>query len=308
MATPEQKNPFELRSQLWGDTLRLPCFITPPPTLLAEVAALRQSPIPFQSKHLPALKRDVWFALRRPADRSRTGLLCIWPAQKCCVYVSGDHVPRVALLRLRVDPQFMADGVGLTVFAATLSPASRRLWIEDVVMWKGSRVEETFKARWCMAAQWLEHYCILDERLLGGIEVALARWSPLADVKPEGVWILQADDVGRRGLLWIANTRAEKGAEPPVSPRPTVTAPTLEAGALVARASREPGPDQWSLSAADNAALGRALIRRLDVSTALRSVTGSSCLVEVEWNSAFKKWEIRGVAAATSHVSNFRST
>jgi hypothetical protein len=297
-----------MRNQVWGDTLRLPTFITPPTSLLTEVATLRQSPIPFQSKHLPALKRDTWFALRRPADRSRMGLLCIWPAQKCCVYVSGDQTPRVALLRLRVDPQFMVDGMGMTVFAATLSPGTRRLWIEDVVAWKGVRVDETFRARWRMAAQWLEHYCILDERLLGGIEIALGRWAPLSDVKPDGVWILQPDEVGRRGLLWIANMRATT-APAPESPRPVVSAPVLEVGPLVARASREGGPDQWSLAAADGTSLGRALIRRLDVSSALRSTEGGSCLVEVEWNVVFKKWEVRCITTTTttvSHANSFR--
>ena len=313
-------DPFAIRNQVWADTLRLPCFITPPAALLTEVAALRQSPIPFQSKHLPALKRDVWYALKRPSDRSRMGALCIWPAQKCCVYVSGDQTPRVALLRLRVDPQFMADGVGMTVFAATLSAGSRRLWLEDVLLWKGRNMvaEEPFKARWNLAAQWLEHYCILDERLLGGLELALGRWAPLADVKPEGVWILQPDEVGRRGFLWIANTRATATetavltissnkapmfTQPVPSPRPAFTAPTLEVGPLVAKASRESGPDQWCLATGDSATLGRALIRRMEVSSALRSVSGDNCMVEVDWNSVFKKWEIRGVAPMGSVAS-----
>jgi hypothetical protein len=295
-------DPFALRNQVWSDTLRLPCFITPPATLLTEITALRQYPIPFQSKHLPALKRDVWYALKRPSDRSRMGALCIWPAQKCCVYVSGDQTPRVALLRLRVDPQFMADGMGMTVFAATLSAGSRRLWIEDVLLWKGRNVwaEEPFKTRWNLAAQWLEHYCILDERLLGGLELALGRWAPLTDVKPEGVWILQSDEASRRGLLWIANktqtvnTNQTAAVE---SPRPTFTAPMLEVGPLVAQASRESGPDQWALATSDGTSLSRALIRRLDVSSAMRSVAGNTCLVEVEWNRVFKKWEIRGLTS-----------
>jgi hypothetical protein len=309
MTTTVATDPFAMRNQVWGDTMRLPIFITPPVSLMNEVTTLRHSPIPFQSKHLPALKRDVWFALKRPADRSRMGLLCIWPAQKCCVYVSGDQIPRVALLRLRVDPQFMADGLGMTVFAATLSPGPRRLWIEDVIMWKGERIDKTFRERWRMAAQWLEHYCILDERLLGGLEIALGRWSSLTDVKPDGVWILQPDEVGRRGLLWIANTRTTTETPTPESPRPVALAPVLEVGPLIARASREAGPDQWALVAADGSSLGRALIRRLDVSSALRSTGGTSCLVEVEWNNIFKKWEVRCLAASdavASHANSFR--
>jgi hypothetical protein len=310
-------DPFAIRNQVWADTLRLPCFITPPAALLAEIAALRQSPIPFQSKHLPALKRDVWYALKRPTDRSRMGTLCIWPAQKCCVYVSGDQPARVALLRLRVDPQFMADGMGMTVFSATLSAGTRRLWIEDVLMWKGRNVwaEESFKARWGLAAQWLEHYCIMDERLLGGLELALGRWSPLTDVKPEGVWILQSDEANHRGLLWIANTRDADTSQLSItptanapmfsspSPLPVFTAPTLEVGPLIAKASRESGPDQWALTTADSVLLGRALIRRLEVSSALRSIVTPTCLVEVEWNGVFKKWEIGSVVSTGSASS-----
>jgi hypothetical protein len=302
------------KQQNWGDDLRLPTFTTPSTELYTDFSAIRQTPIPFQSKHLPALKRDVWFALQRPADRSRMGALCVWPAQKCCVYISGDAkggtaaVPRMAILRLRVDPQFFADGTGLTVFAATLSPSAHRLWVEDVLMWKGRNVwaTETFRDRWCLAAQWLEHYCIVDGRLMDGVELALGRWQPLDQVRPEGVWILQSDEAGRRGLLWIANQKRVEEAntvanidqEVVSSPRPVASAPALEVGSLIAQAARESGPDQWRLAAADGSVLGRALIRRLEVSSALRSVGTDSCLVEVEWNDVFKKWEIRGLAPA----------
>jgi hypothetical protein len=300
------------RQQTWGDDLRLPTFTTPSTELYNDFSAIRQTPIPFQSKHLPALKRDVWFALQRPADRSRMGALCVWPAQKCCVYISGDAkggaTPRMAILRLRVDPQFFADGTGLTVFAATLSAGSRRLWVEDVLMWKGRNVwaTETFRERWTLAAQWLEHYCIVDGRLMDGVELALGRWQSLDQVRPEGVWILQSDEAGRRGLLWIANQKrveesnvvANISQEVASSPRPVVSAPALEVGQLIAQAIRESGPDQWRLAAADGSVLGRALIRRLEVSSALRSLATDSCLVEVEWNEVFKKWEIRGLTTA----------
>lgn len=309
-----------IRVQNWGDTLRLPTFQTVgtlQPELaafLAEVDPLRNPgshiPVPLQSKHLPALKRGLWHALRRPAEKARQGLLCLWPTQKWCVYVSGDApsprypIPRIALLRLRVDPQFFALGSGMTVFAATLCPAARRLWVEDVVSWKGrpTLMEEPFTKRWGLAAQWLEHYCIVEPRLVDGLELALGRWSALDTVQPVGAWFLQSDDPGRRPLVWSAPHTAATVVEPP-SPAPVATAPRLDVGPLVAIATRESGPDQWALTASDSTVLGRALIRTLGISSALRSVASGRTPVEVEWNAIFQKWEIKAVAAATEAPS-----
>lgn len=304
-----------VKVQTWVDNLRLPIFQTVGEltALLSAVEPYRAKPaIPFQSKHLPALKRNVWYVLRRPVDRSRTGHVVIWPAARCCVFVSGDPLtpkrphPRVALLRLRIDPQFIAPGTGPTIFAATLSGVARRLWIEDVVLWKGRPVEEPFSQRVRRAAQWLEHYCILDSRLLDGVEVELAPWAPLAALEPDGVWELQSDEEGARRLLWIANhTDPILDVSPSLRPMtgsaiPAI--PTLEEGPLVAVATRESGPDQWALASADGVLLGRALIRRLEVSAALREVRVGTQRVEVRWVGAFGKWEVVGLSTQpTSH-------
>lgn len=314
-----------MRNQNWGDNLRLPTFVN---SSAGDVAALlkaldpvRRPPIPFQSKHLPALKRSLWYALQRPVDRARTGLLCLWPAHKCCVYVSGDNptnrhpTSRVAVLRFRVDPQFYADGVGLTVFAATLSAGMRRLAVEDVLLWKGRPVAftDTFGGRWSLAAQWIEHFCIVDRHLVDGLDLVLARWKALEAVKPEGVWIFQSDETDRRPLIWSADRGNSSGVrgenqqnEVPESPGPRVMAPHLDIteGPPVnsgdnnnATAIREigAGPDQWRLVGADGADLGRALIRKLEVSSALRELDGDRVRVEVSWNDGFGKWEVKGV-------------
>jgi hypothetical protein len=308
-----------IRVQSWAETLRLPCFMNADEVAPLHTALdpLRRPPVPLQSKHLPALKRGQWYALRRPVERARQGLLCVWPEKQACVYVSGDAptpkfpAPRTALLRLRVDPQFLRPGAGLTVFAATLCPAARRLWVEDVLVWKGRDVfgEESFSKRWAMAAQWLEHYCIVEPALVDGLQIALARWSSMDQVKPEGVWMLQSDEGGRRPLLWsAAATRlpspiriSDAGAAAvPESPAPFAAAPTLNVGPLIANAARESGPDQWSLSSADGVCLGRALIRTLEVSAALRLSKHGHVTVEVEWNAEFKKWEIKSACAEGS--------
>jgi hypothetical protein len=304
----------------------------------------RKPSIPFQSKHLSALKRDTWYVLRRPEDRSRSGFLCVWPQRRCCVYVAahqpnGKHAtPRIALLRLRVDPQFLSHDAGLTVFAATLSPAARRLWIEDCLMWKGRDLFNTdlFSQRLAMSVQWLSHYCIADERLLSGVTMEIAAWSALKELTSEGVWDIQSDSVAQRRLLWIS-TAATTSIPPPSAPAPaptpssrqkpptqptqysnsichvpTATAPIAEkpvSGSLTAIARREPGPDQWALVSADEKLLGKALIRRLDISSELRSLKATVARVSVAWNTVFKKWEITGITADTaSHSSLFVPT
>jgi hypothetical protein len=287
-----------IKVQNWGDSLRLPCFQNAADfaELVTSLDGFRKPPVPLQSKHIPALKRNTWYVLRRPSDRVRSGLICVWPRYKCCVYISGDLRPRVALLRLRVDPQFFS-APGLTVFAATLSPAARRLWIEDVYLWKGRNVfaEETFRARIQLVDQWLEHYCILDAQLLDGLELEGARWEALDRLKPEGVWDLQTDEEGFRRLFWNAHYTPPT-QEVPVTPRPM--APKINEGPLVALASREPGPDQWALTTAEGDGLGRALIRKLDVSTALRGSKEKTVHLEVAWRSTFGKWEAIGLSTA----------
>jgi hypothetical protein len=153
----------------------------------------------------------------------------------------------------------------------------------------------------------MEHYCILDPRLLGGIEIEMAKWQPLSKMRPEHVWELQSDDVGQRRHLWIA--RHAEATEGPVSPSPaspTATVPILDGGPLIATATRGTGPEQWDLSSADGVSLGRALVRTLTVSEVLRSSKSKTMHVEVVWNEGFKKWEVVGKSdSLASHSTKF---
>lgn len=300
--------PLTLKVQTWGDDLRLPCLINAAETagLLSELEPLRRPSIPFQSKHLHTLKRNKWFVLKRPADRSRSGFVVVWPERQACVYVSGDlkRPGRIALLRLRIDPQLIATGVGLTVFAATLSAANRQLMIEDTLIWKGRSIftEETFSKRWALAIQWIEHYCILDERLLNGLKIEMASWDPLTSLRAEGVWELQADEPDRRRCLWIASHGSNETVSLPTEA--IVSMPILEsAGPLIAVASREAGPEQWALASSDGVSLGRALIRTLAVSDRLRSSKLKTVRVEVGWNEGFHKWEVKDLSEGLASPS-----
>jgi hypothetical protein len=305
-----------VKVQSWGDDLRLPSLLTAPTTLLGQLEQYRKISLPLQSKHLPSLKRNSWFALRRPADKSRTGLIVLWPENSCCIFLPAEQPaghrrppPAAALLRLRVDPQFFAPDAGITVFAATLSAAARRLWVEDVFLWKGRDLmaTEPFHTRLRLAAQWLEHYCMLDARLLGGLEMELAAWAPLDTVEPEGAWeLLQADSPGARRLFWLARRRAVAATVAPDTIQYVPAAPhaPTPSGPPVAVATRESGPDQWSLSSADGVSLGRALIRTMQMSTAMRQNKTNAVRVVVEWIGSFGKWEIKELAPAGATASH----
>ena len=293
-----------IKVQTLGDNLRLPCYSQPFPSsvnnLISSLGELvpKCIPIPFQSKHLSALKRNSWFVLQRPPDRSRTGMLVIWPDEKCSVYISTEkQTPRVILLRLRLDPQMIADG-GMTVFAATLTPHQRRLWIEDTLVWKGRTIchDESFSTRFARAGQWLEHFCVADPTLLNGVTVELAQWSSLQSLRPEGSWNLINDCVGSRKLVWISNTRTQPVQAPVQIPvQALMQIPVQEVvQQQYCIATRDSKPEQWTLTSLTNIPFGKALVRTLAVADVMRTIPANltTVKVNVQWNQSFSKWEI----------------
>jgi hypothetical protein len=314
-------NTAQIKVLNWGDDLRLPTFTEASEfmPIVTQLEEYRSPSMPFQSKHLPSLKRNVWFALKRPDDHSRSGLLCIWPLKKACIFVLGK---RVALLRLRIDSQLLANGVGLSLFVATLSPTSRRIWIEDTLVWKGKRLEhESFSQRLNIAKQLIDTYIIPEPQLISGIELELGKWSCLSSVQSDGSWDLISDDSHSR-LYWraaeskystsdvhsaptpklnIPDDSSSKSISNSISKQIETSPPTL---VLVANANRESGPDQWSLSSSDGVSLGRALIRKMNISSSMNS-SGQHTAAEVSWNADFNKWEILSVHNGPASLSSF---
>jgi hypothetical protein len=132
----------------------------------------------------------------------------------------------------------------------------------------------------------------------------MAAWNCLEAVRPEGTWELQSDQAGQRRLYWIAG-RPEQTPPAPVAPTPPKVPVIKQAGPLIATATRDSGPDQWQLASADGVKLGRALIRKMAISSALREVASKTAAVEVEWNGIFEKWEVRGLSDGVASHSRF---
>lgn len=276
-----------MQKRYYGDTLRLP--ILQDPSLIASVmeecAPHRRSlTIPFQSKHLPALKRNVWYAQRRPIDRSRAGFLVIRSGLPC-LFV-GDK-SQIAVLS--GSPVTAAEIKGATIFIGTLSAASRSFWIEDLIMWEGSAVEKCFSQRVRMSATWLSQH---TDQLTSALKYSIAPWESLSSVEAKGVWILQSDTSQITRLLWNSISPAPTQT-PTQAPTPTPTqTPTQQEKEMVAIAIKQNGPDQWLLMSITGKPLGRALVRKFEISSVLKEATQN---VKIQWNPAFSKWEIISV-------------
>jgi hypothetical protein len=291
------------QTQTWGNDVRLPCLKPPYPTNLMEViqSVYLPNPTPLQSSHLPALKRYIWFVLKRPVDNAKTGLLIV--TEYGCFFVSQQKHKasqyKIAHIKIRIDPHYCKDGV--TVFAASISTHLRQLWIEDTLVFKGTAVikTETFSKRWERAVQWLEYSCIIEPTSTIPLEIKLACWSPLLNMEPTGSWYIQSDTVGGKKFIWRAELppvliNNHKEAIPSV---PAITEDDSNSNkVLVALATKDKLPEQWFLTTGKDEPLGRALIRTLAISDLMRPHI-HPMRVQVVWNNSFLKWEILGVTS-----------
>jgi len=172
---------------------------------------------------------------------------------------------------------------------------AERIFLEDTFMWKGRNVaaEEPFIARLKRAQDWFDNSLLQDSRLIQGLEFEMAAWKPLDAVAPTSSWDLMPNEAGRWRLTWHCSLPPPLHPQQPQQPpqQPQQPQQPKQPPKLIALARREPGPDQWQLFSSDGIALGRALIRTLAISSALRSAKDPQ-RVEVAWNATFQKWEI----------------
>lgn len=298
------------RMAVWDEDIRLP-FVQHPlsPDLTNLISSSPNPyPAPFQSSSLPALKRTVWFALQRPQDYSRSGLLIV-AGHECFLVVSGKstkrnsiqigkHFFRIVKLNIRVDEALNPVG-SPSIFIATLTPQHKQIWIEDILHWRGRPLTDCFSARWNLAAKWLESSCWYESRQIGGLEIKMAPWQSLSAMTQHGIWYLQENSVGSRRFMWSQTLQRDPTLAPPVIPPPSLPlslplSPSSPLGPPVALATRDVAPEQWWLSAGDGSRLGRALIRTLAVSDLMRHQT-NPVRVHIRWSATFDKWEILSV-------------
>jgi hypothetical protein len=284
------------------------------------------------SKKLSVLKHSQMYVAKRPGS-ARTGYLCFYEPLKVAIFVEDvesnkfddkQRVPRVAILRMRHSPSVYVNGG--SVFAATLVISDSVLFLEDVLVWKGTNIWQNtpFSERWAVLKDWLENDWCEDTTLQRGLVIKPRKPLRLDSFKSNvgDTWEFIPEDAGRRRLLWrdkrhdkvvlqnypqkpLVRKVFEKKvvvAEPVVEPVvqkgildtyfPSL--PNATDGSLIALAKKVPeaGPDVYNLYDAKMGSLGSALIRKMTISLAMRTLCVSSVNVKVEWNSSFDKWEI----------------
>lgn len=237
------------------------------------------------------------------------------------------RAPRVCILRMRHSPT-VYDGGG-SVFAATLVISDSTLLLEDVLIWKGVNVWQTkpFSKRWDLLKDWIENDWCDDVTLQRGLIIKPRKPSRLDSFKTNvgDTWEFIPEDAGRRRMLWrdkrldkvVLSNYPQKPPAPKENRKVNVVIdekqepvvqkgildtyfpglPCATDGSLIALAKKVPeaGPDVYTLYDSEKGSLGSALIRRMAISLAMRSLCTDSVNVKVEWNSSFDKWEIADV-------------
>jgi hypothetical protein len=238
------------------------------------------------------------------------------------------RAPRVAILRMRHSPSVYDNGG--TIFAATLVVSDSTLFLEDILIWKGANVWQTnpFSERWNMLKDWIENDWCEDVTLQRGLIIKPRKPMRLDSFKTNvgDTWEFIPEDAGRRRLLWrdkrhdkvVLSNYPQKAPLPKETRRPValvveeIVAPAEKKGILdtyfpclpcatdgsliaLARKVPEAGPDVYTLYDSNKGSLGQALIRKMTISLAMRSLCTDSVNVKVEWNSSFDKWEIADV-------------
>jgi hypothetical protein len=243
--------------------------------------------------------------------------------------------PRVAILRMRHSPSIYNGGGA--IFAATLVVADSTLWIEDVLTWQGQNVwaTQSFSRRWALLKSWFEQDWSEDEVLQRGLIIKPRQPQALVNFKPQpgDVWEFIPEDAARRRLMWKDRRNAPmvlssypQKPQPPRQPRHTQpvkaepepeipkntiqigildtyfpSLPQANDGSLIAVAKKDmSGPDVYSLFSAERNPLGIAVIRKLQISHAMRKYCTDTTLVKVMWNNSFDRWEIVEVNMANA--------
>lgn len=286
------------------------------------------------SKKLGVLRQAHMYATKRPGS-ARSGYLCFYPKLKVVIFVEDveyrkdaevQRTPRVSILRMRHSPS-MYNNKG-SVFAATLSVSDSTLWIEDVLVKEGVNLWTThsFSKRWDILKNWFENDWAEDGHLQRGLIIKPIQPGKLESFQsePGDAWDFIPEEAGKRRLLWKDKRitkvvlpsypqkqpikQSEKTYKPVnkviESPEPVKIGildtyfPSLpnSDGSMIAIAKRD-GTETYSLYSFEKEPLDPplAVVRKMNLSLALRTHCIEQTKVKVEWNTSFGRWEITDV-------------
>ena len=249
---------------------------------------------PYQGEKANAiLSRNPFYALVHP-NPIETGFLVFSPRHApVFLHESGR---RSWIIRMRLSSKMHAN---TAIFAASLDKGDGFLWLEDVLAWEGDAIQRSMKftERRKILKSFLEHHWMPDARCAGGLQVRIANYQKLEDLKnytDETSW-------------WAIDFCPES----PDKRRFRLKAAGGRFSSLVAEVKAVSGlPDVYELWSAEDICVGRAAIQELALSKTIREATSKEKVyAEVEWNRNFEKFRItKLVSSATARSPTSRFT
>jgi hypothetical protein len=199
------------------------------------------------------------------------------------------------IIRMRLSSKMHAN---TAIFAASLDKGDGYLWLEDVLVWEGGNIHQrqTFTERRKILKSFLEHHWMPDARCAGGLQIRIANYKSLAELK----------DYSDETLWWAIDFCPEAGDRR----RFRLKAAGGKFSSLVAEIKAVSGlPDVYELWSAEDVCVGRAAIQELALSKSIReAVAKEKVYAEVAWNTSFEKFRVVKIvssAIARSPTSRF---
>jgi hypothetical protein len=239
------------------------------------------------------LSRNPFHALVH-ANPVETGFLVFSPRHTpVFIHESGR---RSWIIRMRLSSKMHAN---TAIFAASLDKGDGYLWLEDVLSWEGQNIHRSqpFTERRKILKGFLEHHWMPDARCAGGLQIRIANYKSLEDLKN------YADETN-----WWAIDFCPEAAD---RRRFRLKAAGGMFSSLVAEVKAVSGlPDVYELWSAEDICVGRAAVQELSLSKTMReTVAKEKVYAEVEWNMNFEKFRIvKLVSSATARSPTARFT
>jgi hypothetical protein len=186
---------------------------------------------------------------------------------------------RSLVVRMRLSSKMHAN---TAIFAASLDKGDGYLWLEDVLVWEGVNIHrnKSFPERRSVLKGFLEHHWMPDARCAGGLQIRVANFQSLENLK----------DFTDETLWWAIDFCPEASDKR----RFRLRAAGGKFSSLVAEIKAVSGlPDVYELWSAEDICVGRAAVQELSLSKQIReAVAKEKVYAEVEWNTNFEKFRV----------------